>query len=120
MATTVHNKPVTKRARKMARVPEGDAPTSPQPLALEDPSQAVVLQTRSDPVAKPQPKAALVLDLLRRDDGATLEQLVAATGWLPHTTRAALTGIKKKGHSLRSDKVDGVRTYRVDSAGALP
>jgi hypothetical protein len=43
---------------------------------------------------------------------ATLEQMIAVTGWLPHTTRAALTGLKKKGYVISSDKVDGVRTYR--------
>jgi Protein of unknown function (DUF3489) len=32
--------------------------------------------------------------------------------WLRHTTRAALTGLKKKGYVISSDKVDGVRTYR--------
>jgi len=50
--------------------------------------------------------------LLVRDQGATLDQMIKATGWLPHTTRAALTGLKKKGYALSSDKLDGVRTYR--------
>ena len=57
---------------------------------------------------KQQQLAALVV----RDEGATLDQMIAATGWLPHTTRAALTGLKKKGYRVSSDKVDGVRTYR--------
>ena len=38
--------------------------------------------------------------------------MIAATGWLPHTTRAALTGLKKKGYVITSDKLDGIRTYR--------
>jgi hypothetical protein len=42
-------------------------------------------------------KIAQVIDLLRRSDGVTLPELVAATGWLPHTTRAALTGRRKRG-----------------------
>ena len=50
--------------------------------------------------------------LIVRDEGATLDQMIAVTGWLPHTTRAALTGLKKKGYAISSDKVDGVRTYR--------
>lgn len=50
--------------------------------------------------------------LLLRDEGATLEQMIAATGWLPHTTRAALTGLKKRGYAIDSDTIDGVRTYR--------
>ena len=58
--------------------------------------------------SKQQQLAALVV----RDEGATLDQMIAATGWLSHTTRAALTGLKKKGYAISSDKVDGVRTYR--------
>lgn len=58
--------------------------------------------------SKQQQLAALIV----RDEGATLVQMIAATGWLPHTTRAALTGLKKKGYAISSDKVDGVRTYR--------
>lgn len=64
------------------------------------------------PVAKRQSKQQLLANLLLSESGATLDQMVAATGWLPHTTRAALTGLKKKGYELSSDKVDGVRTYR--------
>jgi hypothetical protein len=61
-------------------------------------------------------KTAIVITLLKRADGATLGDLVAATGWLPHTTRAALTGLRKKGHVIDKTKVDGVTTYRVASA----
>ena len=49
-------------------------------------------------------KTADVLALLRRAEGATLDELVAATGWLPHTTRAALTGLRKKGHAIARGK----------------
>ena len=50
--------------------------------------------------------------LLLRDQGATLDQMIALTGWLPHTTRAALSGLRKKGYAIDSDKIDGIRTYR--------
>jgi len=53
-----------------------------------------------------------IASLLLRDEGATLDQMVAATGWLPHTTRAALTGLRQKGYAIDSDKIDGVPTYR--------
>jgi hypothetical protein len=59
-------------------------------------------------------KLARVLELLQRDCGATLEELIAATDWLPHTTRAALTGLRKRGYAVtidRSDKELG-STYR--------
>ena len=61
---------------------------------------------------KPKSKQQLLAALLLRDSGATLDQMIAATGWLPHTTRAALTGLKKKGYAITSDKIDGVRIYR--------
>ena len=50
--------------------------------------------------------------LLLRDEGATIEQMVVALAWLPHTARAALTGLKKLGYVIDSDKIDGLRTYR--------
>ena len=42
-------------------------------------------------------KTAIVLTLLHRDKDATLTELVEASGWQPHTTRAVLTGLRKKG-----------------------
>ena len=57
-------------------------------------------------------KQEQVAALLLRDEGATIAQMIAATGWLPHTVRAALTGLKKKGYAIDSDKVGDVRTYR--------
>lgn len=58
-------------------------------------------------------KSATVLSLLQREDGATLAELIDATGWLPHTTRAALTGLRKKGHTIERGSRDGVTFYRV-------
>lgn len=66
--------------------------------------------------AKAVSKRDQLIALLSRDEGATLNQMIAATGWLPHTTRAALTGLKKKGHKIASDKPDGVRVYRIAAA----
>lgn len=57
-------------------------------------------------------KIAAVVALLERPEGATIADMVEATGWLPHTTRAALTGLKKKGYEITSVKAGGVRTYR--------
>jgi DNA-binding IclR family transcriptional regulator len=46
-----------------------------------------------------------VIDLLRRADGATIVDLSEATGWLPHTTRAALTGLRKRGYAVVREEV---------------
>ena len=62
-------------------------------------------------------KQARIIALLERDAGATLDALVAATGWLPHTTRAALTGLRHKGFVLdKSKRQDGTTVYRISSA----
>jgi Protein of unknown function (DUF3489) len=64
-------------------------------------------------------KIAHVVELLDRDIGATLDELVASTDWLPHTTRAALTGLRKRGYAVwidRSDKTRGA-AYRIGRDG---
>jgi Protein of unknown function (DUF3489) len=64
-------------------------------------------------------KQGRVITLLGRDTGASLGELIAATGWLPHTTRAALTGLRRKGFVLDRDKrADGTTVYRISSAPA--
>ena len=63
---------------------------------------------------RPGTKQALIAALLGREQGATLDELTAATGWLPHTTRAALTGLRRKGFSLdKSSREDGKTAYRI-------
>jgi hypothetical protein len=65
-------------------------------------------EANAAPVSKQERLAALLV----RDEGATIEQMIDATGWLPHTVRAALTGLRKKGYAIDSDKLAGVRIYR--------
>jgi hypothetical protein len=67
---------------------------------------------------RPGTKQALIAGLLGREQGATLDELIAATGWLPHTTRAALTGLRRKGCTLeRSTRADGKTAYRTVPPG---
>ena len=66
--------------------------------------------------AKDGSKAAKVLDLLKRPDGATAKDLMKATGWQPHSVRGFLSGTisKKMGLAVVSTKgEDGERTYSV-------
>ena len=66
---------------------------------------------------RPASKIGTVMTLLERDEGATLDEMVAATGWLPHTTRAALTGLRKKGHAIAKTKRGDVTCYRIAAEG---
>jgi hypothetical protein len=61
-----------------------------------------------------------VLALLRRPEGASLDALVKATGWQQHSVRGFLAGTvrKKLKLSLASEKIDGIRTYRIGKAKA--
>jgi hypothetical protein len=60
------------------------------------------------------PKRESIIALLRRQQGASVSEMMAITGWLPHTTRAALTGLRHKGLLLeRSSGEDGKAVYRI-------
>ena len=62
-------------------------------------------------------KQARVVAMLQRDGGASVAELAGAMGWLPHTTRAALTRLRQSGHELAKDKRDtGETTYRIANA----
>jgi Protein of unknown function (DUF3489) len=65
-------------------------------------------------------KLARVIDLLQRSDGATIVALTDATGWLPHTTRAALTGLRKRGYGVVRGRVEGEESiYRIVATTAV-
>jgi hypothetical protein len=76
-------------------------------------SDPVASASEASFVAQRSSKAMSVLDLLRRPQGATLLELIELTGWLPHTTRAALTGIRKKGHDVTRSKREGATCYTI-------
>ena len=63
-------------------------------------------------------KQALLIEMLRAKTGATLDALVDATGWLPHTTRAALTGLRKRGYAITRGREGDASVYRIVEAAA--
>jgi predicted ArsR family transcriptional regulator len=65
--------------------------------------------------AKPQPtKSEIVNRLLARKAGATIDELGEATKWQPHSVRAYLSGLRKKGINIaREERRDGAKSYRV-------
>jgi hypothetical protein len=64
-------------------------------------------------------KLGSVLDILSAEAGATIGELMAATGWLEHSTRAALTGLRRRGYglSLTRRERDGASVYRIAGRG---
>ena len=74
-------------------------------------------------VAAPTPpkgKIAVLVGLLQRGEGATVAAMMAATGWQAHSVRGAMSGSLKKalGLMIDSEKVDGVRIYRIVEAAS--
>ena len=61
-------------------------------------------------------KADTILDLVQRPTGASISELTKATGWQPHSVRAALTGLRKKGREVVRTKDDqGVTRYFIEA-----
>ncbi len=61
-------------------------------------------------------KQAILIDMLKRDEGATIAQITEAIGWQPHTVRGAISGAlrKKLGLTVTSTKFEtGERIYRI-------
>ncbi|MDI9849676.1 DUF3489 domain-containing protein [Rhodoblastus sp. 17X3] len=95
----------------LATCPQFEINTSPTETKLKPLSGA----------PRPGSKIADVIALLERDRGADVADLIAATKWLPHTTRAALTGLRKRGYKIVSDRSDRVRgsIYRIETGPTL-
>ncbi len=78
-------------------------------------------KTEALPVGvRPGTKQALLIDLLRRKDGATIGEIVDAIGWQPHSVRGAISGTLKKklGLTVESAVVDDRgRVYRIVGRG---
>lgn len=90
--TVTDIKPTT-RQRRMARVPLADASVEPR------------IKTTS--------KLDQVEALLCRDAGASIAEMMAVTGWQQHSVRGAMAGaLKKRGLTITSEKIDGLRRYR--------
>lgn len=87
---------------------------NPIETAEDKPVEAVA--TTAETTADPAPKItkkAMVEQLLKSDKGATIEELSKETGWQAHTVRGHLSILKKAGAEIISERVDGVRRYRI-------
>jgi hypothetical protein len=102
--------PTSKRTRDHGRSPAGPK------RSTKSKSKSKPKATVSRSATRSGTKQALLVDLLRRKGGATIAEVVKATGWQPHSVRGAISGnLKKKlGLAVVSDKVDGRgRVYRI-------
>lgn len=87
-------------------VPSGNSPTEP---------------TRGQsPTSSPRSgsKQEALIERLRQENGATIDELTTDFGWLPHTTRAVISGLRKKGYAVENIRQDGLSRYRIVEASA--
>ena len=72
----------------------------------------------TEPTAARITKAAKLLTLLQTGTGASLEDMTDLTGWQPHTVRAAMTSLKKKGHVIDKHVEGNTTIWSVKAAAA--
>ena len=102
---TSKQSPSTKPRPKQRRRRAEPKPSGPKPKGGTPP-----------PAVRPGTKQALMIDLPKRRKGVTIEEIVEATGWQPHSVRGAISGTLKKklGLKVNSEKPsDGPRRYRI-------
>lgn len=68
---------------------------------------------KTSPAAKPVSTKDAALAPLRCEGGATLDEVVEATGWLRHSARAVFTGLRKNGFAIEKQKADGTTRYSI-------
>ena len=93
------------------------APASATEAPPEDPTPDSAPElTSSAPTPRAGTKQAALIAMLRAPEGATIEEIMAGTGWQAHTVRGAIAGALKKklGLDVSSEKVEGRgRVYRI-------
>jgi Protein of unknown function (DUF3489) len=88
-------------------------------IANAAPSRTAASSQAERSVPRQGSKLAEVIALLGRKQGVDIEELTSTTGWLPHTTRAALTGLRKRGYAIeRSRSEQGGSVYRIVTSAA--
>ena len=99
----------------------GIEPLRRKSLSRETPDRADAKASSNAPRVRENSKQAQVVELLKRKQGATIEQISQATNWQVHTVRGFIAGALKKrlGLLVTSDKPEGqARVYRVQAATA--
>lgn len=109
---------ITPAGRVAIRSGEGDVGASPTLVGAPACAESPPIGGDGSPSsasAKPRGKIGLLVDLLSRPEGATIEKLMSATGWQAHSVRGAISGALKRqrGLAATSEKNNGVRVYRL-------
>ena len=113
---------VATKAKKLSAKPTPRRSNSAKTAQSLDSSSKNLKPVASTDAGARSTKRDQVLELLHTGDGATIQEIAAATEWQTHSVRGFLTGVvrKKLGLNLISTKTDRGRIYRINdkSSGA--
>lgn len=103
------------KSKKIVTPQTVETPTVSETTIIPD----VIIEAQDSPETTVTPlkvnKTEKMVELLTRENGATLEELAEATGWLINSVRGALSAYAKKHkeYTLFSEKDQGIRKYRL-------
>ena len=115
-ATAAAEEPKGTKKARVGRHGAHVAPKKGKSAKKAKPARKAPKSTKKASPAREGSKSAKVLDLLKRPNGATLAELMKATGWQAHSVRGFLSGAlgKKLGLTVTSTKTEGgERSYSV-------
>ena len=93
--------------------------TNPIPKNTKFPANSKKKNARQPPTIKrPDGKLGLILDRLEDKTGASVGELVEATGWQKHSVHGALSRLRTRGFAIRLEAKEGRKAYRLAPAGA--
>jgi hypothetical protein len=115
----VHEFRSNAKAAAERMIAKGEAPAPAYTIERAEGGFRVVWGEKTAKASRAGTKHASVVELLQRPEGATISEIQAATGWLPHTARGWIAGTAKRklGLAVVAEKVDGRgRVYRATVA----
>lgn len=121
MAKSSSSNTLKHRARKASASERGARRTTVAPANDRRADEPKALPASRSGSQKSPTKLAILLELLRRPGGATVAEMMRATGWQAHSVRGAMAGaLKRRGIPIGSAKADGVRRYNASAAAIIP
>jgi hypothetical protein len=118
IVTTIPAIDATQTKPRLARKSAGKAATGSKaaPVTMAEgsppPSGTAVATAAPERISRTDQLIAM----LRTADGVSIEDLSERFGWLPHSARAALTGLRKRGLDVERSKAGTVTVYRIAAA----
>ena len=105
----VPDQTVSARIQDVKRGRKNPSPAKALDVSVSAQGQKLATSATTSPRAGT--KHSMVITMLTSRQGATLDALVDATGWLPHTTRAFLTGLRKRGYDIERTRLEGSSSF---------